>query len=241
MIDLYTDIVPKKLGASKAFQEAALLLTENGIHTIIANEQGLEPGYLDDINHMLESRVVPLRVMPGGRVPISERFIQESRGNFQTINDNNKYMLLHISHQEKPVYMESLIYELQLDQLVPIISEPERHPYFLEHKEELYKLVKQGALVQISSDSIIGIHGKKVKQAAFEFLEHNLAHVVASGVTLTNYKKYSLPKAYKQIEKAYGASKVDMLMENAVAIVDGKGVQTLPPERVKKAKFLGLF
>jgi protein-tyrosine phosphatase len=56
----------------------------------------------------------------------------------------------------------------------------------------LYKFVKKRAVIQLSSDSIIGKNGKPAKKAAMQFLEHNLAHVIASGASLDNYEEHSL-------------------------------------------------
>ncbi|MGO0259342.1 CpsB/CapC family capsule biosynthesis tyrosine phosphatase [Priestia aryabhattai] len=112
---------------------------------------------------------------------------------------------------------------------------------FLEHINGLYKPVKKGATVQLSSDSIIGKNGKPAKKAAMQFIEHNLAHVIASGASLDNYKQYSLRQAYNVITKEKGAETSQLLMQNAEATFNGQGIQILPPERIKKTKFLGIF
>ncbi|MGF9945021.1 CpsB/CapC family capsule biosynthesis tyrosine phosphatase [Priestia megaterium] len=104
-----------------------------------------------------------------------------------------------------------------------------------------YKIVKKGAIVQLSSDSIIGKNGKPAKKAAMQFIEHNLAHVIASGASLDNSKQHSLRQAYDVIAKEKGAGTSQLLMQNAEATFNGQGIQTLPPERIKKTKFLGIF
>jgi protein-tyrosine phosphatase len=43
------------------------------------------------------------------------------------------------------------------------------------------------------------------------------------------------------IAKEKGAETSQLLVQNAESIFNGKGVQTLPPERIKKTKFLGIF
>jgi len=154
---------------------------------------------------------------------------------------NEKYIVLTIPKQEEADYLKLLVYEIQLNKIVPIISEPECHPYFLEHKNALYKFVKKGAIVQLSSDSIIGKNGKPAKKAAMQFIERNLAHVIASGASLDNYKQHSLRQAYEVIAKEKGTETSQLLRQNAEATFSGQGIQTLPPERIKKPKFLGIF
>jgi protein-tyrosine phosphatase len=43
------------------------------------------------------------------------------------------------------------------------------------------------------------------------------------------------------IAKEKGAETAQLLMQNAEATFNGQGIQTLPPERIKKTKFLGIF
>jgi protein-tyrosine phosphatase len=58
---------------------------------------------------------------------------------------------------------------------------------------------------------------------------------------LDNYKQHSLRQAYDVMTKEKGAETAQLFMRNAEATFNGQGVQILPPERIKKTKFLGIF
>ncbi|MBU8687443.1 hypothetical protein KM918_08850 [Priestia megaterium] len=109
-----------------------------------------------------------------------------------TINDTNKYLIIDLPGESAINEFEDIIYKVQLKGVVPIISEPKMHPFILDNSQKLYQFVKIGAIIQLSVASILGQNGSKAKRAAFQFIEHRLAHVIAPGVTTQTFKTYGL-------------------------------------------------
>ncbi|MEH7214290.1 CpsB/CapC family capsule biosynthesis tyrosine phosphatase [Priestia megaterium] len=245
MIDIYTHMLPRVEGRKQQFIDAARYLVNQGVKavaTTLDKETNTSLSlYVKEANQTLKDNHIPLTIVEGTEVLASRQFAASYRHQHDILPSHDKYMILTIPTQEEPSYLKDLLYDIQLKEIVPIISEPERHSYFLEHKDGLYKFVKKGAVIQLSSDSIIGKNGKQAKKAAMQFIEHNLAHVIASGASLDNYKQHSLRQAYDVITKEKGAETSQLLMQNAEATFNGQGIQILPPERIKKTKFLGIF
>ncbi|MFP8640622.1 CpsB/CapC family capsule biosynthesis tyrosine phosphatase [Priestia aryabhattai] len=245
MIDIYTRILPREERGKQQFIDAAEYLVSQGVKVVATTLDKKANSslslYVKEVNQMLKDDNVPLKIVEGMEVTADRAFVATYHGREAMLTSNERYILLTVPDQEEPDYLEQFLYEIQLKEIVPIISQPECHPYFLEYKNGLYKLVKKGAIIQLSSDSIIGKNGKRAKKAAMQFLEHNLAHVIASGVSVENYKEHSLRQAYDVIAKEKGAETAQLLRKNAESIFNGQGVQILPPERIKKTKFLGIF
>ncbi|MED3936489.1 CpsB/CapC family capsule biosynthesis tyrosine phosphatase [Priestia megaterium] len=247
MIDIYTHMLPTRTANSKQqFVDAAKHLVNQGVKAVATTLHDKETNtslslYVKEANQTLKDNHIPLTIVEGTEVVADRTFAESYQRRGAMLASNEKYIVLTIPKQEEADYLKQLVYEIQLNKIVPIISEPERHPYFLEHKDGLYKFVKKGAVIQLSSDSIIGKNGKPAKKAAMQFIEHNLAHVIASGASLDNYKQHSLRQAYDVITKEKGAETTQLLMQNAEAAFNGQGIQILPPERIKKTKFLGIF
>ncbi|MFP7733883.1 CpsB/CapC family capsule biosynthesis tyrosine phosphatase [Priestia aryabhattai] len=245
MIDIYTHMLPRTANSKQLFVDAAKYLVSQGVKaaaTTLDKEMKTSLSlYVKEANQTLKDNNIPLTIVEGTEVMADRAFAESYQRRDAMLASSEKYIVLTVPKQEEADYLEQLLYEIQLNKIVPIISEPECHPYFLAHKNELYKLVKKGGIVQLSSDSIIGKNGKPAKKAAMQFIEHNLAHVIASGTSLDNYKQHSLREAYDVIGKEKGAATVQLLMQNAATTFNGQGVQILPPERIKKTKFLGIF
>ncbi|MDP1382017.1 CpsB/CapC family capsule biosynthesis tyrosine phosphatase [Priestia megaterium] len=250
MIDIYTNILPNLNSGPKnveEFLEIANVLVKQGVTEVVAAPlyDGKVSSYKEEVdlaNDWLRKSSISLSVLPGQKVVASNQMIVSSEEYYMmTINENEKYMFLQIPQDVEIEVLESIAYELQLKGIVPVLNEPERHSLFVENPAHLYKLVKNGAVVQLSAQSVLGGNGSKAKKAAYQFIDHGLAHVIASGVNRENYQQYGLQKAYSAVSKKYGNSKLYHFMENAEAIASGKAVYKQEPERIKKTKFLGIF
>ncbi|MFP8640621.1 tyrosine-protein phosphatase [Priestia aryabhattai] len=253
MIDLYTNILPNLEDGPcdvDTFLTMAKSLVNQGIKSVVVaptyTGQDLEKQsimtYVDTANKQLQHAFIPLTILPGQKIKIDDRLIQTFEKNVHLpINYSTKYMFLQIPNEHTNILNEQILYELQLKGIIPIINEPERHTIFLENPDQLYEIVKRGAVVQLSSDSIVGKNGRKEKKAALTFIDKGLAHIIASGVCADTYERYSLPKAYDTVSRHFGTQALYKFIENADYIVEGKAIFKEQPERVKKGKFLGIF
>jgi protein-tyrosine phosphatase len=250
MIDIYTNILPNVNSGPKSaeeFLEMANVLVKQGVTEVVAAPlyDGKDSSYREGVdlaNEWLRKSSISLRVLPGQKIVASTQMILSNEEFYMMIiNGNEKYMFLEIPQDVEIEVLENIAYELQLKGIVPVLNEPERHLLFVENPAHLYKLVKNGAVVQLSAQSVLGGNGSKSKKAAYQFIDHGLAHVVASGVNRETYQQYGLQKAYSAVSKKYGNSKLYHFMENAEAIASGKAVYKQEPERIKKTKFLGIF
>ena len=250
MIDVHTCILPQMKNGPKSkeeFLEMANILVKEGVTKVVATPlcDGQISSCKADIdlaNDWLQKSSISLTILPGQRVIASNHMTLFNQDFYMmTINENEKYMFLQIPEDMQYEVLENIAYSLQLKGIVPVVNEPERHSLFLDNSAHLYKLVKKGAVVQLSAQSLLGNNGSKSKKAAYQFIDHGLAHVIASGMNRENYQQYGLQKAYSAVSKKYGNSKLYHFMENAEAIASGKAVYKQEPERIKKTKFLGIF
>lgn len=250
MIDVHTCILPQIKDGPKnkdEFLEMANILVREGVTRVVVTplcdgKVSSLRANLDLANDWLKTSSLSLTVLPGQKVIASNHMTLFSQDFYSmTINESGKYMLLQVPEDMGIEVLETIAYELQLKGIVPVLNEPESHPLFLDNPAHLYKLVKNGAVVQLSAQSILGGNGSKLKKAAYQFIDHGLAHVIASGVNRENYQQYGLQKAYSAVSKKYGNSKLYHFMENAEAIADGNAVYKTEPERIKKQKLLGIF
>ncbi|MFD9362602.1 tyrosine-protein phosphatase [Priestia megaterium] len=253
MIDLYTNILPNLEDGPcdvDTFLTMAKSLVNQGVKSVVVaptyNGQELEKQsimmYVDTANKQLQHAFIPLIILPGQKIMIHDRLIQTFEKNVHLpINHSTKYMFLQLPNEHTNILNEQILYELQLKGIIPIINEPERNAIFLENPDQLYEIVKRGAVVQLSSDSIIGKNGRKEKKAALTFIDKGLAHIIASGVCVDTYESYTLPKAYDKVSRHFGTQALYKFIENADYIVEGKAIFKEQPERIKKGKFLGIF
>jgi protein-tyrosine phosphatase len=246
MIDVHHHILPGFGKGASSMEEAVLmaqLAEQEGITTIIATpirniSQPMPKQMIIDttkeLNDRLKSEGVNVTIIPAQHVPLySELLDDHEAGNLLCINDTTDYLFLDFPQQEVPLYAEHFIYELQQRHITPIIVHPEANPAFIKDPERLYDLVRQGLLVQLSSHSLLGHHGKKVKQYAEKLIEANQAHFIGSDTHKPDRKGVGLKASYHHLRKVFGRSVTEIFQENAQALIDGQAIYLLEPTRVK--------
>jgi len=255
MIDIHSHIISGLDDGAKSLNESimmAKIAVNEGIHTIIATPHYIDGEYninkleilkkVNELNETLESEDISLRILPGQEIRIHGDLVKEYRaGNYSSLNDGGKYLLLELPSNHVPRYTEQLLYDIQFEGLTPIIAHPERNKGFIENPSSLYNLVKNGALTQITASSLIGTFGKKAKKLSYQLIESNLTHFIASDSHNCSSRVFNMKKALNLIQNKYGMDQAEYFTRNAELLVQGKSVHIYIPQKVKQRKVLGIF
>ncbi|CAH2714878.1 Tyrosine-protein phosphatase YwqE [Neobacillus rhizosphaerae] len=244
----YTDDGPCHLIKCKEMAQAAISTGITHIFATPHHHNGLFENPKADIlnrviefNKYLHQANIPLTVHPGQELRIHrEIFISLEMGEVLTLDNKDKYLLLELPSGEVPTYTQEIVYELLLKEITPIIVHPERHRGFIEENNLLFELVQEGALTQLTSGSILGHFGKKVKSLADKMIEHNLAHFIATDAHNTNSRGFSLQEAYETITNKFGINRTFYFKENAELLLCGQYIYKEEPVPIRK-RILGIL
>lgn len=231
--------------------EMAKAAVNNGIHKVVATPHHKTSRYnnpksaivekVNELNELLQENQVPLEVLLGQEVRIFGDFVEDYKNEqILTVNLQN-YVLIEFPSNHVPSYTEQLFYDIQMNGLIPIIVHPERNSQIVEQPEKLFNLVEKGALSQLTASSITGDLGKKIQKFSFQLIDANLTHFIATDAHNITSRPFNLAEAYNVVEKEYGIDFVDMFLENAELMIDGKMIYREDPERIKRKKILGIF
>jgi protein-tyrosine phosphatase len=194
-----------------------------------------------EFNKYLLQENILLTVHPGQELRIHrELFISLERDEVLTLDNKGKYLLVELPSGEVPTYTQELFYELLLKGITPIIVHPERNRGLLEDSNLLFELVQEGALTQLTSGSIIGYFGRKVKSFSEKIIEHNLAHFIATDAHNIGPRGFSLQEAYEAITKTFGSNRTFYFRENAELLLSGQHLYIDEPVPIRK-KIFGFF
>lgn len=254
MIDIHCHILPglddgaQNLNDSLDMARAAV---SNGIHKVVATPHHKTSRYnnpksaivekVNELNELLQENQVPLEVLLGQGVRVFGDFVEDFKNEqILTVNLQN-YVLVELPSNHVPSYTEQLFYDIQMNGLTPIIVHPERNSQIVEQPDKLFNLIEKGALSQITASSITGDLGKKIQKFSFRLIDANLTHFIATDAHNITSRPFNLAEAYDVVEKEYGIDFVDMFIENAEQMVDGKMIFREDPQRIKRKKILGLI
>lgn len=218
MIDLHCHILPglddgpDNLDGAVKIAKAAV---KEGVKTIVATPHCYNGVFcstanlIDEgcrrLNEELVARKVPLHVLPGSEIRITNETVQLWEENkLVGINGNRHILLLELPNLFILEGINLLIRRLVDKGIQPIIAHPERNPVVLKQPEVVDSLIYHGALMQITAGSLMGDFGRYSEDCAERMCLADQVAIVASDVHPG--RKSRLKVAHKRLARLLGTS-----------------------------------
>ncbi len=254
MVDIHSHIIFDVDDGPKSFEESIEMLkaaSAEGITKIISTSHAYHPQYHADaeiikeriatLQQVLIEQDIPLTLYIGQEVRIHEHICQHlDEGAALTLADSN-YLLLELPSHGVPKYTFDMVNKLVEKNITPIIAHPERNKGIAEKPELLTRLIRQGALSQVTAGSVAGHFGKSMQRTALDLIDAQLVHSYGSDVHNLDTRPYLFQKGLKFLEKHRRSEWVDYLLENNDQIMANREVILLEPEMVEKRKWWSIF
>lgn len=256
MIDLHCHILPGLDDGAKHWDESlemARLAVSEGITHILATPHHMNRSWLnpknvvvplvDELQSRLDAEGIPLTIFPGQEVRLHGEIMESFQNNeICFIDEGNQYILIEFPTPEVPAYAERLFYDMQTQQITPIIVHPERNHAILKDPNILYDFASRGVLSQVTAASYVGKFGKEIEKLSHQLIEHNLAHFIASDAHNYTNRLFHMEEAMEQLEKDFGLKKVQQFNQTTRDLVNGDPIMLSEPYKVQEQKrFFGLF
>ncbi|PTE90136.1 capsular biosynthesis protein [Staphylococcus equorum] len=255
MIDIHNHILVDVDDGPRSIEETIHLLEQahnEGVTDIVATPHHLHPRYENNIQVVKEKleelrnneiiKQLGINLYPGQEIRVTDQIIDDiHNGKIEGIN-NSKYLLVEFSSNEVPHYTHKLFYELQTMGYVPIIAHPERNKAITENLEILFDLVNGGALSQITSSSLLGDFGRKVKKISLQMIDNNLTHFVASDAHSSAIRPFAMDKLFNERKLKTYYEDLERFMENGKAVINNERISKhQPAQEYKQKKWFGLL
>ncbi len=254
MIDIHSHILyGLDDGAKDTGQtlDMARQAVEQGITTVVATPHHQDGTYvnppevverrMNETKDLLGENQIPLEIIPGMEIRVYGDLVADlKQGKLITYDHKNRHLLLELPHDHVPRYLEKMIFDIQLAGYVPIIPHPERNKEIRENLNLLYRIIKQGAMAQLTAASVSGKFGKNIQKISLDMIKHHMIQFIATDAHNTGSRGFVLQEAHQVIEKKFGMEYVELYQESAKKVIEGKDCYVLPPEKLRK-KFLGIF
>ncbi|MFC7393002.1 tyrosine-protein phosphatase [Scopulibacillus cellulosilyticus] len=255
MIDIHSHILPNVDDGAANEAESIKMAKEavkEGITHIIATPHHRNRNWknnrtkilndVDQLNQLLVAENITLKVLPGQETRIYGDMVEGIlSGELLTQNDGRKYIFVEFPSNHVPRFTKQLFFDMQQQDIIPIIVHPERNSEIAQNSDILYQLVKGGALTQVTAACLCGKFGKKIKKLSLQMIENNLTHFIASDAHNTTMRNFYMQEAFEIIDKEFGSEYRYLFLENAQLLVNGEMVYKEEPIEIIQKKFLGLF
>ncbi|WP_087974152.1 tyrosine-protein phosphatase [Oceanobacillus rekensis] len=254
MIDINCHILPGLDEGSKSITESiamARTAEKEGIKTIIATPNHHKDSSWNDpmeimgavkfMNEKMKEEGIDVEVLPGQETRVYGEMSDDLKaGKILPIN-GSKYICVELPSNQVPEYTTQLFFEIQILGHIPVIVHPEKNHEFRENPDKLYRIVKNGALTQLSAASLAGKLGRNTERFANQILDANLAHFVASNARNNKKQGFFMKEAFARVKKNYGKDFANLLIDNSDALVHDEAIFKDVPDRIAVKKKWGMF
>jgi protein-tyrosine phosphatase len=189
-----------------------------------------------ELQRYAESEGLNIKILPGCEVFISPDLPDlYKKGKLLTLN-NSSYMLIELPMLSIPSYTDTVLFNLQVNGIKPIIAHPERNSVIRRNPDILRDMAGRGILAQVNAGSIVGMYGKQVEKAALKLIGAGLIHFVASDAHSERKRSPILNKTIDIIEKEYGSEIANTLfVKNGMAVINNADITVIEPIRNENA------
>ncbi len=214
-IDLHCHILPGMDDGPEDMDESAemaALAKDDGISHIFATPHILPGVFENDSRKIMEAwgvfrKSIPnnVSILYGADVRITSDMADRlARNEIPTLN-GSPYLLIELPSYAMPLNCGHLIYTLKCRGTIPILTHPERYPYIAGKIAYLRDLRSEGALCQVTAQSITGDFGKDVKKSVLTMIEKGLVDFVATDAHGTHNRPPILSKAFREVIRQFDA------------------------------------
>ncbi|WP_017380766.1 tyrosine-protein phosphatase [Paenisporosarcina sp. TG-14] len=252
MVDIHSHILWELDDGSKnifSSVDMAKQAVAEGITSVIATPHHRHPSYTNekknvlirvkDLQSELKRQNIPLNIYAGQEIRLFGEMLDAFNHSEELLTLNNsEYILVEFPPSNIPKYTEQLFYDLLVKGYTPIIAHPERNAAIAENTDKLYRLIKNGALSQVTAASVAGKFGRKTQKLSLNLLEHHLAHFVASDAHNMTNRSFVWKQGMDKLKKELGSDMVTLVNTQAEDVLQGRSFKKLAPERFQQRKKL---
>ena len=211
MIDIHTHIIPNVDDGSPNLETSINMIKHEldiGVDTIICTPHHIYHRYEKTVEEikkqfeLLKSEVeklnLPVKLYLGQEICYTHRediIKMLKEGKLLTLNNTNR-ILLEFSFTREPEDVLDVIYNFSVNGYEVIIAHVERYEWMTLDKVK--DLRKEGALIQINSNSYLGLTTWKEKRFTKKLLKLGLVDYVASDTH--SFRPSTLDKSFKKIK-----------------------------------------
>jgi protein-tyrosine phosphatase len=247
VIDVHFHCLPGIDDGPKDWEESLALCRASaaeGTRTIVATPHVLREGWLNDDPGIRDQLILKLNTLLGGRPSVLagceyafssdaiELLEKGAAGPLTTLN-RGRYLLLEFLPGAMPPSAGSVLHELELMEVTPVVAHPERNRLFSGDPTRLERLVARGALVQITAGSLLGDFGYGPQEACEEFFRRGLVHLVASDAHSVSRRPPRLAAARDWVRHNWGGdAEIGLFEANPSALLRSETVPWRIGDRV---------
>ena len=238
MIDIHNHVLPNVDDGSKSINMSLNMMKhafEQGVTEVVNTTHFQHPLFLnidnsvkriESIKSSLQKKLyendIFIKIHLGYEVYYYENLLKIIDQPLVTMG-NGKYILIEFAPRNIPSSQKQTLFNLKMSGVTPIIAHPERYKEVQENFYLVYDWVNSGCLIQIDCGSLLGLMGKKAKEASLSIIKEKCCHILASDAHNDTNRNFCIKDAYNIVKNIIGQKDADKLVfEHPSSIIRGE-------------------
>jgi protein-tyrosine phosphatase len=248
LIDIHCHIIPKIDDGATSLEDSEKMLRgsmNSNIDVVYATPHYMkgycESSYLEiemkvkKLNEYIKSKSINLKVLPGQEVCIDKYTVDlYKQGTIKGLNAS-KYMLVELSATIRPIDSLSILYELMLLGVKPILAHPERYKWVIKNPSLINDFIEEGVLLQIDTGSIKGVFGRQTRYTSEQLIRHGLCSFIATDAHNGERGSTSLSAAINLASKFNKDIEITIIRNSLAVLGDVDLIKHVEGIRLKKS------
>lgn len=163
---------------------------------------------------------IPLEIYPAAENYLASNVAPEQFAEQAVpLGEDGRYVLFDFSLRRCPKHVPATIAALAKVGRTAVIAHPERNADLQEDPRPIAEWIAHGALIQVNSPSLLGIHGETAAAVGAELLSCGAAHLLASDAHDRRRRPFSLDRGREAAAKIVGEEEADALTRIRPAMI----------------------
>ncbi len=190
-VDIHSHILPGIDDGAKNFEESIHLIKEmkklgfskiiGTPHTYPGLYENTAESIIKSFNSLNKNKPDDIKISYASEYMLDVSLIAKAEDkSIVCLKDN--FILVEFGFLDTPPNVFDIIYNLRLNNYVPILAHPERYLYKSNDLDFFKKIKKHGCYLQLNLFSLTGYYGKEVNKLANKLLKNNFIDFVGSDI-----------------------------------------------------------
>lgn len=192
-VDLHSHLLPGIDDGVKTMEESLTLMKafqEMGVKRIITSPHVMQDYYpntptiikskLKEVCDEIEKESIEINLTAAAEYYLDDIFLKMVKTGDKLLTFGHNYLLFETAFQDKPIFLEESIFEMQSKGYLPILAHPERYNYLAKDWKLTQRLKDSGVLFQLNTISLGGFYSHESKKFAEKLIDNKMIDFVGS-------------------------------------------------------------
>lgn len=204
LVDIHSHLIPNIDDGAQSMEQSVNMIKELkslGFKKVITTPH-IHPRYpntseiimtgLQGLQEELRQKEIEMEVEAAAEYFVDEAFYSKVTNNETILSFGDRYVLVESSFLNKPVFFESVMFDLQSKGYRPVLAHPERYQFLEGSVGWLEELKSIGVLLQVTLGSIGGYYGAAPHEMGNRLLQKDMVDFLGSDLHRESHLEFLL-------------------------------------------------